>query len=821
MWLKTAMRIAGPAARQPLAFSRGFEHLHNVTRPLSACPKVTTYLSNKQLLEVDTVFVSKSWISLTLCLVLLPATLVAQEPDMFPPTGGMWLPSQIPLLEGRLRSLGLEIEPGDLADPTSSTLEAIVSLGGCSGSFVSKNGLIITNHHCVESYLSYITEQDKAALQKQNEARIAEGLPPIEADIDYMRDGYDARKGGERFTGPESRIFITFEQTDITEQMTKGLADISDPLERSDELERRQKQILKEAENDPSIRAEVKSFFRGEKFMLIRKRKLKDLRMVYAPPKAVGYFGGDERNWEFPRHVGDFAFLRVYTGPNGESADYSTENIPYKPKNIIPVSKDSDGLAPGDLVLVAGYPGSTDRATTYAEARDTVGRFIPFTVEYLDQIRAVFRELESRNDVLATKVQPPLFGIENYLKNNREALQILGSIDYLGKKKQLEEELLSWVRADAGRKKKYSPVLAEMDRIQAQYQESWQKRAFASRLFSGYFNGIANAAMTLVRVAKEKEKPDLERLPGYQERDYENLRDELRQMQGTYAREIAVEVSTHFLSKLLKAEGTNPAFVGELFSGLDSDEGIRKKFQSILDSTSLEDVDNRLQLFETASYADLKASDDPLIKLAVAAEPDLLAAEQHGKAQSGETLLVAPLYIEMLRDFQMSRGQVMAPDANSSLRITFGQVGGYTKQDGDTTKYFPAFTNLRQLIEDEHQPGRKDFEVPPRWISAYARATKAGFGPYGDKYYGNLPLNFLANVDTTGGNSGSAALNARGELIGLLFDGNTDSLYGDYVFDENVRSILLDIRYTLWVLDEVEGHGDLLREMEIEPTFAK
>lgn len=749
------------------------------------------------------------------------STANSQEPDLFPPTGGMWLPSQIPQLQDQLQSLGLEIDPGDLADPTSSTLEAIVSLGGCSGSFVSKNGLIITNHHCVESYLSYITEQDKAALKEQNAARAAKGLPPIEADIDYMRDGFDARKGGERFTGPESRVFITFEQTDITATITKGLADIADPLQRYEELERRQKQILKEAENDPSIRAEVRSIFRGEKFMLIRKRKLKDLRMVYAPPKAVGYFGGDERNWEFPRHVGDFAFLRVYTGPDGETADYSNDNVPYQPKNIIPISQGEQGLAPGDLVLVAGYPGSTDRATTFSEARDSVARSIPFSVEYLDQIRAVYRELESRNEAIATKVQPPLFGIENYLKNNREALEILNSIDYLGKKEQFESELLSWVRADASRNEKYAPVLAEMDRIQAKYQENWQKRVFASRLFSGYFNGIAHAAMTLVRVAKEKQKPDLERLPGFQERDYENLSDELRQMQGTYDREIAVEVSTHFLSKLMSAEGTNPEFVGKLFDGLNTEEEIRSKVKSILERTKLEDVDTRLKLFETATYAELKDSDDPLIRLAVVAEPDLLAAEKHGNAQSGEALLVSPLYIEMLRDFLSSRGQVMAPDANSTLRITFGQVGGYSKETDGTTKYYPAFTNLRQLIKDEHQPGRKDFEVPPRWIAAYARSKESGFGPYGDAYYGNLPLNFLANVDTTGGNSGSAALNARGELIGLLFDGNTDSLYGDYVFDENVRSILLDVRYTLWVLDQVEGHGDLLREMGIEPTFAK
>lgn len=750
----------------------------------------------------------------------MPMDVLAEEPDLFPPTGGMWLPSQIPLLEDELRSLGLEIDPQELADPTSSTLEAIVSLGGCSGSFVSKKGLIITNHHCVESYLSYITEQDKAALKEQNEARVAKGLPPIQADIDYMRDGFDAREGGERFTGPESRVFITFEQKDVTERMTNGLESIDEPLKRFAELERRQKQILKEAETDPNIRAEVKSFFRGEQFILIRKRQLKDLRLVYAPPKAVGYFGGDERNWEFPRHVGDFAFLRVYTGADGESAGYSTDNVPYKPKNIVPVAQ-GEGLSPGDLIFVAGYPGRTNRATTFAEARDTVGRSMPFTIEYLDQIRAVFRELESRSEVLATKVQPPLFGIENYLKNNREALQILDSIDYLGKKEQLEKDLLGWVQSDAARVKKYEPTLAAMDRIQAKYQANWQKRAFTSRIFSGYFNGIASSAMTLVRVAKEKQKPDAERLPGYQERDYENLRDELRQMQGTYDREIAIEVSTHFLKKLVNCEGTNPPFVEKLLGKATTEEAIREKVESILGSTQLEDMGNRLRLFDSATYADLSASDDALIQFAVLAEPDLLASEEHGKTQSGETLLVAPLYTEMMREFLSSRGQVMAPDANSTLRITFGQVGGYNKADDGGVKHVPAFTNIRQLIEDEHQPGKRDFEVPPRWISAYERSKQKGFGPYGDQFFGSLPLNFLANVDTTGGNSGSAALNARGELIGLLFDGNTDSLYGDYVFDENVRSILLDVRYPLWVLDEVEGHGELLREMGVEPVFAK
>jgi hypothetical protein len=765
--------------------------------------------------------------------LLLPgfATLaIAQETDTvdaFPPTGGMWVPSQIPGLESQLREMGLEIDPRELADPTSNTLNAIVSLDGCSGSFVSKDGLIITNHHCVESYLSYMTEQDKAALKEQNEKRASGGLPPIEADIDYMRDGYDYRKGGERFTGPESRVYITFEQKDITERMKMGLHEIEDPLERFNAMENREKEILKEAESDPSIRAEVRSFFRGEQFILIRKRKLKDLRMVYAPPKAVGYFGGDERNWEFPRHVGDFALLRVYTGPQGESSDNAKANIPYKPKHTIPVAHGDNGLEPDDLILVAGYPGRTNRATTFAEAEDTVGRSMPFTIGYLGQLRDVFRELESRNEELATKTQPPLFGIENYLKNNREALQILDGIGYLDKKRALETDLLTWTKSDPARATKYAPVLESMDEIQQRYQEGWQKRTFTSGLFRGYFNGIFNAALTIVRMAKEKQKPDADRLPQFQEREYENIGDSLRQMQGGYARDIAIEVSTHFLMRLFKAEGggENPAFVenllgAELVANPNADK-IREKMRAILNATTLEDPDTRLRLFKDASYSNLKATQDPLIQLAVAAEPAILANEEHGKALSGEMLLVSPLYVEVLRDFLKSRHQVMAPDANSTLRVTFGKVGGYQKQEGDNIKRVPAFTNLRQLVEDEHQPGKKDFELPPRWLSAYERAKAHGFGPYGERYFGQLPLNYLANVDTTGGNSGSAALNAKGELVGLLFDGNTDSLYGDYVFDAGVRSILLDIRYALWVLDEIESMDEILIEMGVEPTFHK
>ena len=224
-------------------------------------------------------------------------------------------------------------------------------------------------------YLSFITEEDKAALKTLNEERATKGLPQVEADINYIRDGYDYRKGGgERFVGLASRVFITFEQTDVTDRMTSGLSDIEDPLERYEELERREKTILKEAESDPDIRAEVRRFFRGEQYILIRKRQLKDLRLVYAPPKSVGYFGGDERNWEFPRHVGDFALLRIYTGPDGESADHAKENRPYEPGNTIRIAQGDRGLAIDDLIFVGalngenGFAGLIDEVQVYNRA---------------------------------------------------------------------------------------------------------------------------------------------------------------------------------------------------------------------------------------------------------------------------------------------------------------------------------------------------------------------------------------------------------------------------------------------------------------------
>ncbi len=720
---------------------------------------------------------------------------VPHDPQ-FPPTGGMWMPSQIPQLEGVLKKLGLEVDPADLADPTSNTLNAIVSLDGCSGSFISKLGLIVTNWHCVVGYLTHMTGVDKKAGDKS---------------VDHVKNGFFAPNlKAERSAGPEARVYVTLSIEDVTDKILSNLPSPEQALDRFLEIENRQKTLLKEAEaSAPNIKADLKSFFRGEKYFLTKKLELKDLRVVYAPPEAVGFFGGDEKNWEFPRHVGDFALLRVYKG-EGAHVEYSETNKPYVPKNIMKIAKKP--TLPGDLVLVSGYPGSTDRLSTYAESVDEVNETMPYVISYLSDIRKVFKDLSAQSSDLETKTKSIIFGIENTLKNQQEALQMLEEIKFLEDKKELQDSLMEWVNSDPALVAKYGTALAEMEKLRLQYKEGWLKRSLINRIFNGFINPLFRSALVLARIAKEKEKPDAERLPQFQEREWNDLKDEIKGMQPNYDRKIVLEVMSYLIPKIIEA-GDVPAFVSETFdiAAIVADPSqVKIQVEAIINASQLENVDKRLELFNSLTWANAQSTEDKLLRFAVKAVEAVESVEKHSKSEAGADVYT-PIYMKALREFLATRGQEMAPDANSSLRVTFGQVKGY--YSNKHKRDMPAFTNLRDLFEKELKWGKKDFELPASWMGAYERSKTKGYGSYSDPIYSELPLNFVANVDTTGGNSGSAALNGRGELIGLLFDGNSESLYGDYKFDANVRSILVDIRYMLWTLDEIVGAQDLLVEM--------
>lgn len=718
--------------------------------------------------------------------------------------GGMWPPSAIYEQRDLLTDLGLEIPPENLSDPSSSTLQAIVSLGYCSGSFISDQGLIITNHHCVQGMLSYLTNKDRADTGNEQ--------------IDYVYDGFHAHKNSqERNAGPTERIYVTQSQEDVTEKVTGGLSDIKDPLTRGQMIQDRIKKIVSEEEaKEPNIKAEVRSFYRDETFLLIKKLELKDIRMVYAPPQGVGFFGGDSDNWVWPRHVGDFAIIRAYVGKDGSSQTYSPDNVPYKPANILKVASDNNSWVKNqDLVLVAGFPGSTNRLDTADEVKDEISQSIPHLLKKYGSLRELLGFLSEQDDGIRKKLSSKIFSLDNFLKNRKKALEALDAVGYLDQKQDEQEQFASWIRGDKERAARWGQALEGMEALRKKFQDGWKSRAMDSDLIYGFSAGLSHivaSAVEIVRMAEERPKPDADRHPDYQERKWKSWLQGEESAQNQYDQKIAISVMKWALERAVQMPDEDipdsVRFIIDVDAARDRPELIQLALDKLFGETQMEDLSYRTQLYKNASLDDLAQSEDPVIALALKLAPVYVDATDRAKVIRGSYLDYAPAYIKALKAWKQSQGQHLAPDANSTLRITFGHVKGYVRPSDQSWQ--SPFTNLLDL-HTKHVWGDSEYEVP---APVLRELHKKNFEPYTDISYGNVPVNFLAAVDTTGGNSGSAALNTKGELIGLLFDGNQDALYSDWVFkDEGVRSILVDIRYALWMLDKVADAKEILSEI--------
>ncbi len=719
--------------------------------------------------------------------------------------GGMWTPSQIEQQEPLLRKLGLRLSPKDLSDPSSSTLQAIVSLDYCSGSLISKEGLIITNHHCVAGMLSYLTNTDKAAGKK----------------VDYVQNGFYApNRSDERNAGPTERIFVTQSIEDVTDEVLLGLDKVSDPLQRGQLIEDRIKQIVaREEAKKKNIRVEVGSFYRDEKFQMIRKLELKDVRLVYAPPQGVGTYGGDTDNWSWPRHTGDFGIIRAYTGPDGNSAPFGADNVPYKPTNIVQVANNQEGwVKDGDLIFVAGYPGSTERLATANEVKTSVEVQIPFIIKKFGSLRDLLVSLGKNDDNIRTRLESIVKSLNNTLKNREEGLVALNSIGYVQQKAKDEQGLLTWINSDKNRREKWGNAIAEMNKLNDKFQESYVRDQAEANFSYGTASNIAHvvaSAIKIVRMAEERPKADKDRHPQFQERNWPNMLEEEHDAQTKYDRRIARAVLRWAIQWALAAPAKDrpeslSVIVNPELAAKDPTV-IEHALDALFATTKMEDVNVRKHLLEHATVKQLSKSKDPIIQLALALKDSVIKSENKNKLERGAYLAYSRGYIEALRAYKESQGLLIAPDANSTLRITFGHVKGYErKSDGIFQK---AFTYVTELLA-KHKKGDAEFEVPENVLE---KIKAHDFAPFTNAAGNDVPLNFLAAVDTTGGNSGSAAMNTDGQLIGLLFDGNKDALFSDWEFrDENVRSILVDIRYPLWILDKVANAQNLLKEMGVK-----
>lgn len=697
---------------------------------------------------------------------------------------GMWVPQQLPEIAGPLKQAGLKLDPKQLADLTGDPMGAVVSLGGCTGSFVSPNGLVATNHHCAYGAIQLNSTPEK----------------------NLIKDGFSAPTPADELSaGPNARIYVLEAITDVTAQAKAAMAAAgNDPVARADALEAFEKKTTAACEAEPGYRCRVYSFMGGITYRLFKNLEIRDVRLAYAPPSSVGKFGGDIDNWMWPRHTGDFSFYRAYVGKDGKPAAFSKDNVPYRPKHWLKIA--DTPLRESDFVMVAGYPGRTDRYALVAEFENTQAwRYPAISKAYKDQI-ALVEAAGKTNPDIAVKYASALAGWNNTSKNFDGQLEGFKRNGVLAIKQREEANVLAWLRAqgDAGK-----PALEAHATLVKLVEDA--KRTQERDLVLGSFDrtGTIGVAVTLYRLALEKQKPDAERESGYQQRDLPVIEGSLKQMERRYVPAMDRQLQRYWLDRYVALPADQRVAAVDAWLG-GSDKAAADRALARLDGSQLGKLDERLKWLN-ADKAAFEASSDPAIQYAVAVMPTLLAMEQQAKASYGTALQARPRYLQAVADYKRSQGQFVYPDANSSLRITFGHVKGYTGLDGQA---YTPFTKLEEVAAKE--TGAEPFDNPKALLEAVAAKRYAGLA---DKALGTVPVNFLADLDITGGNSGSPVLDAHGRLVGLAFDGTLESVASNWVFDPVLtRMISVDQRYMRWIMQEVMPAPQLLRELGVAPA---
>ncbi|MEM7700567.1 MAG: S46 family peptidase [Pseudomonadota bacterium] len=704
----------------------------------------------------------------------LSAPLAAKE--------GMYTPDQLQEIGDKLKEAGLELEPDTLTDLTAFPMGAIVSLGGCSASFVSPQGLVVTNHHCARGSVQFNST----------------------AENNYLENGFLAKvKGDELPAAPGSRVYVTTDVTDVTAQMRDGTEGM-EPLARYELIQQRRKDIIAGCEEAAGYRCQVSGFFGGAQYKLIKRLEVRDVRLVYAPADSIGKYGGDIDNWQWPRHTGDFAFYRAYVAPDGSAADFDEANVPYAPEHHLKVS--ATGVADGDFLMVAGYPGSTSRYKLLAEVENTFDWNYPTFQKLIEQWIATIEDATPEGSDARVKYESLLAGLNNYEKNLRGQMEGAQRVGLVDRRRVREAALADWIEADASRAELGTAIeaLAELSEESASAARTnfWYSNASRASLFG--------AARRLYRLSKERQKPNAEREGGYQDRDMTFFRQGMQAIDRRYDPAVDKAVWTLFLKGYLAQpidERVPELDAAMGFTAQTTAEDLPGLLEPFYADTTLGDVETRLALME-ASPAVFEASEDPFIKLAVAMYDYGFQLETERKTRSGRSLALRPPYMEAITAWQKEKGVLAYPDANSTLRITFGNVMGGSPADG---LIYTPFTTLEGITAKD--TGKDPFNAPKRQLDLI---DATDYGDYKLDSIGSVPVNYLSDLDVTGGNSGSATLNAKGELVGLLFDGTYESINSDWDFDpRTTRSIHVDSRYMLWVMEKVDGASALIEEMDV------
>ncbi|WP_455565404.1 S46 family peptidase [Lysobacter gummosus] len=709
---------------------------------------------------------------LALSLALCATTAQADE--------GMWMPSQLPDIARQLRAAGFKGDPSDLAELTRAPMNAVVKVGGATGSFVSGEGLVLTNHHVAFGVIQYNSKPDR----------------------DLIGNGFVAAdRAAELPANPDFRVLVTTGFDKVTDRILK---DARGKHGRAyfDAVDAATKAVVAECEREAGYRCSVANMYYGTDFYLIRQLELRDIRLVYAPPNSIGNYGDEVDNFVWPRHSGDFTLLRAYVGKDGKPADYSPDNVPYTPPGHLQIS--TDPVREGDYAMLAGYPGVTFRHRMASEFAQQIQWQLPSRVAlYGDMIKTI--DAASASDAEAkVRYAAQVAGFKNTLKRAQGELDGLRRSDAVRVRGADEAAMLAWLDKQADAK----AIRADIDAAQKVLDAGATMRD-RDQLLSAIrgMPQLLNAALTVQRLAQERAKPDAQRESGYQQRDEALIAGKLKQVQRRYAPQVEKALLLELLSQYKALpKAARVAEFDRVFEGEDR-ASLQRGLDALYAGTKLGEETVRLQAMNQDAKQ-LQASDDSLLKAAAALLPAVLRIEEESKSREGELLRLRPAYMRALIAFRKSQGRAVYPDANSTLRVSFGAVSAMDPRDG--VRYRPL-TTVQGIVEKH--TGVKPFDAPQALRDAIANGD---FGSTVDAELKTQTVDFLTNLDTTGGNSGSPVLDANGKLIGLNFDSNWEAVSASWMFDPRYkRAIHVDMRYLRWLLAKVYPAPQLLREMKL------
>jgi Peptidase S46. len=694
---------------------------------------------------------------------------------------GMWMPSQLPSIAKNLKAAGYRGDAADLADLTKAPLNAVVRVGGGTGSFVSADGLLVTNHHVAFGVIQYNSKPDR----------------------DLITQGYVAPdRAGELPANPDYRARVTVGFDKVTDRILAG-AKGKTGRAYYDAVDAASKALVAECEKEDGIKCSVATMFYGRDFYLVKQLELRDIRLVYAPPRAIGNFGDETDNFMWPRHAGDFTILRAYVGPDGKPADYSPDNKPYHPPSHLQIAR--DGVAEGDFVMLAGYPGITYRHRTAAEFADQVEWRLPTSVAVLKALQDVIESQGATDKEAAIRYASQLQSLKNGIKRFSGELEGLQRSDAVSVRREDEAAMFAWL-ATQGEEKTLKPRIDQAMALIAQGKDVRERDLLIGLLSSQ--TQLMRGAINVDRLAIERPKPDAEREKDYQKRDEELIQSQLKQIQRRYDPRVEKALITSLLTRYQNLPAAqHVAEVDKVFGTTPA--ALAKALDAIYGATRFGDDAERARLF-AAAPAEVETSQDALMVAVRAFRPALLRIEDEKKTRDGDLLRLRPAYMQALIGYREKQGKAVYPDANSTLRVSYGKVTPLVARDAVT---YAPLTTVQGIVEKN--TGKVPFDAPKPLLDAIAKADFAG---YTDPKSGAMPVDFLSNLDTTGGNSGSPVLNARGELVGLNFDSNWEAVSASWMYDPRYkRAIHVDMRYMRWLMDKVYPSPALLKELGVTP----